>query len=290
MTTPNCLRALYSLPSSEILNLTPGYSEGAKRNSYGIVEYTPQAYSGSDLDLFFRNYSKESIGVRPKTVSIDGGVVQTTMTGFNYNGESNLDLVYPMSLLGPKQEITLYQVGDLVEGASFNNFLDALDASYCKFEGGDDTSQDGAFPDSAPGGYKGPEACGTISKSANIISTSYGYNEADLSYKYATRQCSEYAKLGLMGTTFIYSSGDFGVAGNGGTCLNPDGSQTTDGKRFNPSFPSGCPWVTSIGATQVNKGAKVTDPESACEQVIYSGGVSLFLHPQSNILNILTNR
>ena len=30
--------------------------------------------------------------------------------------------------------------------------------------------------------------------------------------------------------------------------------------------------MTSVGATQVNPGAKVTDPESACMQVIYSGG------------------
>lgn len=27
-----------------------------------------------------------------------------------------------------------------------------------------------------------------------------------------------------------------------------------------------------MGATQVNPGAKVTDPEGACEQVIFSGG------------------
>ena len=33
-----------------------------------------------------------------------------------------------------------------------------------------------------------------------------------------------------------------------------------------------CPYITSVGATQVNPGAKVTDPESACEQVIFSGG------------------
>ena len=35
-----------------------------------------------------------------------------------------MTLVYP-------QNVTLYQVGDVVEGGSFNNFLDALDASYC---------------------------------------------------------------------------------------------------------------------------------------------------------------
>jgi hypothetical protein len=68
----------------------------------------------------------------------------------------------------------------------------------------------------------GNEACGTI-KPANVISTSYSYDEADLTVFYATRQCAEYAKLGLMGVTVLYSSGDFGVAGNGGNCLNPDG-------------------------------------------------------------------
>lgn len=36
------------------------------------------------------------------------------------------------------QEVILYQVGDLIESASFNNFLDALDAAYCTSDGGDD--------------------------------------------------------------------------------------------------------------------------------------------------------
>ena len=59
-----------------------------------------------------------------------------------------------------------------------------------------------------------------------VISTSYSYNEADLSPSYAERQCTEYAKLGLMGITFLYSSGDSGVAGGAPgneTCLNPNG-------------------------------------------------------------------
>jgi tripeptidyl-peptidase-1 len=87
-------------------------------------------------------------------------------------------------------------------------------------------------------------------KPAHVISTSYGYNEADLSRAYTARQCSEYAKLGLMGVTVLYSSGDNGVAGNGGKCLADDGSQTSNGNRFNPTFPSTCPYITSVGATQ----------------------------------------
>ena len=33
-----------------------------------------------------------------------------------------------------------------------------------------------------------------------------------------------------------------------------------------------CPFLTAVGATQVNPGSTVNDPESACEQVIFSGG------------------
>jgi hypothetical protein len=36
-------------------------------------------------------------------------------------------------------------------GASFNNFLDAIDASYCTFDGGDDPAVDGSYPN--PTGY-----------------------------------------------------------------------------------------------------------------------------------------
>ena len=37
-------------------------------------------------------------------------------------------------------------------------------------------------------------------------------------------------------------------------------------------FPATCPYVTVVGATQINPGSNVTQPESACEQAIFSGG------------------
>jgi tripeptidyl-peptidase-1 len=67
-------------------------------------------------------------------------------------------------------------------------------------------------------------------------------------------------KLGLMGVSVLYSSGDYGVAGNGGQCINqtitPGNSTYTNGDsgKFNPSFPGTCPYVTSVGATQVSEG------------------------------------
>jgi tripeptidyl-peptidase-1 len=132
-----------------------------------------------------------------------------------------------MSLVYP-QKVTLYQTGDSVEGASFNNFLDALDASYCTYDGGDDPTQDAVYPDPY-GGYQGPEACGGFA-ATKVISTSYAYNEADLTPFYEMRQCHEYMKLGLQGTTVLYSSGDYGVAGNGGQCIDPVTGAYNNGK------------------------------------------------------------
>jgi tripeptidyl-peptidase I len=63
--TPICLRALYGIFYKPL---------AADKNSYGIVEYTPQAYLASDLDMFFTNFSSSLVGSRPTLVSIDGGM------------------------------------------------------------------------------------------------------------------------------------------------------------------------------------------------------------------------
>ena len=75
-------------------------------------------------------------------------------------------------------------------GGSFNNFLDALDGSYCDYDGGDNSTFDGIYPDST---YKRKD-CGTAPL-ANVISTSYGYTEALLGPAYIERQCYEYGKV-----------------------------------------------------------------------------------------------
>ena len=61
-------------------------------------------------------------------------------------------------------------------------------------------------------------------------------------------------KLGLMGITVIHSSGDNGVAGYGNVCLNISGASVG----FSPSFPGTCPYVTAVGATQMNNGSTVS--------------------------------
>ena len=86
--TPDCLRALYGFPNGTLA-----------KSSYGIVEYTPQAYLQSDLNLFYTNLARQiPSGTAPTFDSIDGGVDQTTMQSFNYNGESDLDLEYAIAI------------------------------------------------------------------------------------------------------------------------------------------------------------------------------------------------
>lgn len=77
-------------------------------------------------------------------------------------------------------------------------------------------------------------------------------------------------KLGLQGRTMLFASGDNGVAGgNGQCCASPKcaGGVYNDGKSgaFNPSFPSTCPYVTSVGvgnplAAAISLTQNSTDP------------------------------
>lgn len=266
--TPDCLRALYGIPVLTTAN---------PANSFGIVEYTPQIYIQEDLDLFFSNYSKNQKQRSPILNSINGGISGNRTQGFFLNAESDLDLEYGMTLVNP-QPVQLYQVGDFIEGGSLNDFLDAVDASYCTFDGGDDPVQDGQYP-SSRGGYEGPKNCGGFA-ATKVISSSYAYNEADLTARYETRQCAEYAKLGLAGSTFLYASGDYGVSGNLFKCIEPRNKTLNVGNNgiFNPSFPASCPFVTAVGATQLKANRTVqldpsfTSPEVAAETRIESGG------------------
>jgi len=72
-----------------------------------------------------------------------------------------------------------------------------------------------------------PESCGII-EPPNVVSISYGQDESTATVAYATRQCREYGKLGMMGTTILYSSGDNGVAGNSAACLDANGKYRDD--------------------------------------------------------------
>lgn len=104
--------------------------------------------------------------------------------------------------------------------------------------------------------------CG-VYKPTNVISISYGGQEADLPLSYQRRQCLEYAKLGLQGVSFLFASGDAGVANDANSTDGPTGCLGSNLNVFNPTWPNTCPYVTNVGATKVYPGKTVWDPESA---------------------------
>ncbi|KAH9924392.1 peptidase S8/S53 domain-containing protein [Fomitopsis serialis] len=86
-----------------------------------------------------------------------------------------------------------------------------------------------------------------------VITTSYGDWEPDIDEGMAVNLCNAYAQLGARGVSIMFASGDGGVSG----------VQDRDCTTFVPEFPSGCPYITSVGGTTG------TLPETA---VYFSGG------------------
>jgi tripeptidyl-peptidase-1 len=111
-----------------------------------------------------------------------------------------------------------------IEDVSFNEWPDAIDGSYCTSQGGDDFTYDPQLPSPFPGGFA-DHSCGTIPNATRplVVSNSQAVHEYFFSEFYLQRQCNEFAKLGLMGVSVLYSAGNTGVAGTRGYCLDDNG-------------------------------------------------------------------
>ncbi|KAJ7203774.1 peptidase S8/S53 domain-containing protein, partial [Mycena pura] len=255
--TPACARSLYNMTY---------IPKAIDKNSFGMVSGISNTFLQSDLDTFFANFSPSLVGKSPLFVSIDGGVVDVG-NGSDV-GEDGWILQYTMTLVDP-QPVTMMQVGDPVAGdfLSFNEWLDAVDGSYCTSDGGDDLAFDPQFPDpTIVGGFQG-HSCGTV-KPPLVITNSRADQEYRLSPFYEKRQCNEFAKLGLMGVTVLFSAGDVGAAGTTrGYCLDDNGSVNLNATHFNPAWSAACPWITAVGGTQVKANLSGSHVGAAVEEV-----------------------
>merc|ERR1712176_1732813 len=106
-----------------------------------------------------------------------------------------------------------------------------------------------------------------------VISTSYGEDEDSTDLDYAKRCNVEFQKAGARGISLLFSSGDSGVAGIGGSVLNDTSACKNDcdagSDCFVPQWPAASPWVTAVGGTKSYPG----QPEMADQ--LSSGGYSL---------------
>ncbi|KAJ6483985.1 subtilisin-like protein [Mycena sanguinolenta] len=250
--TLDCLRALYNF------DFTPVSGDV---NTVGVAEFGDNVFRPSDLNIFFEMYEPDQVGHVPTLISVEGG--DPTVAGDL--GEPSLDIELMMGLLGPGQNLSLYQIAQ--PSASLDptdELLAALDGSYC----------------SVPAvSTEGITDCGDKPQTS-VISISYHFNP-DLNdpsiSPVVQRQCTEFGKLSLTGITFVASSGDGGVAySQSHECLlangelvagNPNGS-------FVGQLPASCPFVTAVGATSVAPGATTDQVEQSTTDFPSGGGFS----------------
>ena len=211
-------------------------------------------------------------------MSVDGGMAPVAPGDPRNGGESDIDIFLAYSLIYP-QSVTVYQVDDLPNASGetdlsgfLNTFLDSVDGSYCHYAAygitGDSPGIDPVYPDTAyPGGYKGPLECG-VYELTRVVSISYGEAEAYLPKPYVERQCNEFMKLGLQGHSIFVASGEYGVASFPGSNNDAEGCLSAPGMNgtiYNPDYPCGCPYITSVGATRLYPDQTVNDRESAMQ-------------------------
>jgi tripeptidyl-peptidase-1 len=116
-----------------------------------------------------------------------------------------------------------------------------------------------------------------------VISTSYGDDEQTVSKAYAVQVCNQFAQFGARGVSLLFSSGDYGV-GPDGFCYSNDGLGTYE---FLPSFPTGCPYVTTVGGTAYYPEVAAYDPRFKIPFTSGAGFSNYFAQPswQSKAVN-----
>ncbi|GAA99774.1 uncharacterized protein L969DRAFT_95688 [Mixia osmundae IAM 14324] len=84
-----------------------------------------------------------------------------------------------------------------------------------------------------------------------IVSISYGDDSQTVDEAYARRICSVFAAWGARGVTVFIASMDSSLAGVGPSCEANYGAHL---QTAIPTLPAECPWVTTIGASNITTG------------------------------------
>ncbi|KAG7447497.1 tripeptidyl peptidase A [Guyanagaster necrorhizus] len=213
----------------QLYNATTYTATNQSENGIGITGYLEQYANIQDLQSFYGEQQPVALGSQFEFVSINAHTQDAYEGGQNpqnisqAGAEANLDVQFAFGLSFPIQS-TFYST------AGRPPFIPPYQSGNA----------------SAPANTNEPygewlDHMLSHNDLPATISTSYGDNE----------------DTGARGISLLFSSGDSGV-GNG-ECLTNDGTQV---KRFVPSFPASCPYVTAVGGTS-------GIPEQA---VFFSGG------------------
>jgi tripeptidyl-peptidase-1 len=176
----------------------------APANKLACTAFLKQYYHPADLAKFYKKFYPAAVGRTPKLVGPD--------TGFP-GIEASLDIEYISTMGG------------------------GVEAEFWSFHGSaPDNPQNEPFLD-----FMYLVSNTTDAEVPKIFSTSYGEGEKTVSMAYMNRIELEFQKASTRGVTFLFASGDSGVASDSGDC---------PGGRFTGQWPAGSPWVTAVGGTE----------------------------------------
>ncbi|KIP04581.1 hypothetical protein PHLGIDRAFT_25524 [Phlebiopsis gigantea 11061_1 CR5-6] len=179
-------------------------------NTLAVSGFIEQYANKADLKSFLTKYRTDLSSSTTFTLqTLDGG--SNPQSGSEAGTEANLDIQYTVGIASGVP-VTFISVGDDYQDGDLEGFLDIVNLLL---------------------GESNPP---------QVLTTSYGENESDISRALANNLCTAYAQLGARGTSILFASGDGGVSG----------SQSGSCTKFVPTFPSGCPYMTSVGATQLS--------------------------------------
>lgn len=224
----------------QILYGTAGASIKTSGASIGVAEFEQQYFSPSDLSDFATDFA---VPITPVAASRIIGYNDPT----NPQLEATLDIQYVLGVaLGAQGWFWIEAGSTWLYGFSTHVF------------------QTSAVP--------------------QVISISYGWNEEDQceagigsnecqalgvnSKQYVQRVNTEFQKIGLRGITLVSASGDSGANGR----TDPSCSEN----HLNPPYPAASPFITAVGATQIDSNSGVSNlpsPPPGCSgRYCASGG------------------
>ncbi|KAF7983296.1 hypothetical protein HWV62_22961 [Athelia sp. TMB] len=232
--TVDCLKQIYN---------AVGYvPTETKKNAIGITAYLEQYANNADLKAFYEDQVPAAVNSSYKLVLLKGGLNNQTADAAGI--EANLDTQFAYGISYPTPG-TFWSTGGSPPYIPDENTPTNTNEPYVDW-------LDYILSHPNP---------------PSTISTSYDDDEQTVPLSYALRACNSFAQLGARGVSLLFSSGDGGVGdGNSDpattTCKNAKNETV-----FIPLFPSSCPFVTSVGATN-------HIPETAVSRFGSGGGFS----------------
>jgi tripeptidyl-peptidase I len=222
--SPFCVKQLYN-----IRNYTASANSGAK---IGFGSFLNQSAQFEDLRLYLEYFKLPSHNFTKIEVN-KGGIPKTPSTGeANLDAQNIVGVSYPLPLV----EFLTAGLPPFVPDVEMKNASLNSNEPYLPYYQYLLSKRNSELP--------------------QVITNSYGDPEQTVPRRYAKRVCTSIALMGLRGITILESSGDTGI---GSGCLHNDGSGKS---RFDPQFPSTCPWITAVGGTQVSDSTRIINPDS----------------------------